>query len=39
MMSEADKEAAEKENKLDGDYMVGSVKCNILQPETDFGRK
>ena len=36
MMSEADKETAEKENKLDGDYMVGSVKCNIASTRNGF---
>jgi len=35
-MSEADKEAAEKENKLDGDYMVGTVKCNISSTRNGF---
>ena len=36
MMSEADKKTAEKENKLDGDYMVGSVKCNISSTRNGF---
>jgi hypothetical protein len=29
MMSEDEMKAAESENKLNGDYMVGTVKCNI----------
>ena len=29
MMSDEEMKAAESENKLDGDYMVGTVKCNI----------
>jgi hypothetical protein len=28
-MTDAEREAEEKENKLNGDYMVGPVKCNI----------
>jgi hypothetical protein len=29
MMTEAEMKAAESENKLNGDYLVGAVKCNI----------
>lgn len=36
MMTDADREAAEKENKLDGDYMVGAVKCNITSTISGF---
>ena len=31
MMTETERAAAEKENKFDGDYLVGAVKCNIEQ--------
>ena len=36
LMSEADIKTAESENKLDGDYMVGSVKCNIVETRNGF---
>jgi len=31
MMTEDEKKTAESENKFDGDYMVGAVKCNFEQ--------
>ena len=36
LMSETDQEAVRKENKLDGDYMVGNVKCTITQTINGF---
>lgn len=36
LMSEADIKTAESENKLDGDYMVGSVKCNITETRNGY---
>ena len=36
MMSEADMKASEMENKLDGDYMVGTVKCNITSTKNGY---
>lgn len=36
MMTEAERAAAEKENTLDGDYMVGAVKCNFEQNRGGF---
>ncbi len=29
MLTDAERKAVESENKLDGDYLVGGVKCNI----------
>ncbi len=36
MMTEAEMKAAEKENKLDGDYLVGAVKCNIMTNKSGY---
>jgi len=36
MMTEAEMKEAEKMNKLDGDYMVGTVKCNITETKNGF---
>lgn len=36
LMSEEDIKAAEAANKLDGDYMVGSVKCNITETRNSY---
>ena len=36
MMSEADMKTEQDANKLDGDYMVGSVKCNITETRNGF---
>lgn len=36
MMSEDDIKTEESANKLDGDYMVGSVKCNITETKNGF---
>ena len=31
MMTEAEREAVAKENKFDGDYLIGNVKCNFTE--------
>lgn len=36
MMTEAEMKEAEKLNKLDGDFMVGSVKCSITSTRNGF---
>lgn len=36
LMSEADMKAADDANKLDGDYLVGNVKCNIKTNKSGF---
>jgi hypothetical protein len=36
MMTEAELKEAEKLNKLDGDYMVGGVKCNITSTRNGY---
>jgi hypothetical protein len=36
MLTEAEMKEAEKMNKLDGDYMVGGVKCNITETRNGF---
>ncbi len=36
LMTEAELKEAEKSNKLDGDYMVGSVKCNITETRNGY---
>lgn len=36
MMTEAELKEADKLNKLDGDYMVGGVKCNITSTRNGF---
>ncbi len=36
LMSEAEIKEAEAANKLDGDYMVGSVKCSITETRNSF---
>lgn len=36
MMTEAEMKAADSENKLDGDYMVGTVKCNITANKSGY---
>lgn len=36
MMSQAEVKAAEKLNKLDGDYMVGNVRCSITQTKNTY---
>jgi hypothetical protein len=36
MMTEAEKKLEGKENKLDGDYMIGSVKCSITQTRNAY---
>lgn len=36
MLSEEEMKAADSENKLDGDYMVGDVKCNISQTKNGY---
>lgn len=36
MMTEAEMKAAESEDKLTGDYMVGAVKCNIAQNRSGY---
>ncbi|MGC2236116.1 MAG: hypothetical protein WA584_08135 [Pyrinomonadaceae bacterium] len=36
LMTEAELEEAGKSNKLDGDYMVGSVKCNITETRNGY---
>ena len=36
MLSPAEMKAAEKANKLDGNYMVGNVKCSITQAKNGY---
>lgn len=36
LMSDADRETFEKENKLDGNYMIGNVKCSITTTHSGF---
>lgn len=36
MMTEAEMKAAASENKLDGDYLVGTVKCNITTNKSGY---
>lgn len=36
MMTEAEMKAADSENKLDGDYMVGKVKCAITTNKSGY---
>lgn len=36
MMTEAEMKSADSENKLDGDYLVGSVKCNITTNKSGY---
>jgi hypothetical protein len=36
MMTEAEMKEAEKMNKLDGDYLVGGVKCNITETRNTY---
>ena len=36
MMTEAEMKAADSENKLDGDYLVGAVKCNITTNKSGY---
>lgn len=36
MMTEAEMKESDSANKLDGDYMVGSVKCNITTNKSGF---
>lgn len=36
MLTEAEIKTAESENKLDGDYMVGGVKCNITETKNSY---
>lgn len=36
MLTEAEMKAADEANKLDGDYLVGTVKCNIMTNKSGF---
>lgn len=36
MMTEAEMKAADSENKLDGDYLVGTVKCSITTNKSGY---
>ena len=36
LMTEAEMKEEEKANKLDGDYLVGGVKCNIAETRNGF---
>lgn len=36
MMTEAEMKAADSQNKMDGDYLVGSVKCNFTTNKSGY---
>lgn len=36
MMTEAEMKAADSENKMDGDYMVGAVKCTVTTNKSGY---
>jgi hypothetical protein len=36
MMTDAEMKAAESANKMDGDYLVGKVKCNITTNKSGY---
>ena len=36
MMTEAEMKAADNQNRLDGDYLVGNVKCNITTAKSGY---
>jgi hypothetical protein len=37
MMIEAEMKAADSENKMDGEYMVGAVKCTVQRTKAATG--
>ena len=36
MMTEAEMKAADSQNKMDGDYLVGTVKCNVTTNKSGY---